>query len=122
MTPSCILLEGLDGLAGVVVPVGERRAQQAIEAVPGQHDLRQRVLAERAAVAVEDDAADHLGTDLVAAGDAGRAQRVEQLGMGDDAGAAAGERLARALEDVDREAQARAAGRPRTGRRSSRPR
>src|SRR4029078_5782685 len=82
-----ILLDALKIPAEVIVRLVDGRAQEALQAVPGGQDLRQRPFICNAAFAVDGDAFWHFDANHFGPG-AARFQRLEQLGVPGDAGAA----------------------------------
>ena len=96
---AAILLDALEIPAEMVARRVDGGAQQALQAVPRGQDLPQRLLGDDAAVAVERDPLLDLDAELARAG-AARGQRMQQLRMGGDAGAAADQLDAGALVDV----------------------
>ena len=95
-----VLLDALEGVAEMVVRGIDGLAQQPLQPVPGGQDLPQRALADDAPLAVDGDALFDLDAEIARAG-AAFLQRLQQFGMGGDAGAAADQLDRRALEHVD---------------------
>ena len=96
-----ILRDADAGVAEVVTRRGEGVQQQLVQPAPGGQALPHRQRAQHRAVAAEGDAARDVDADAVTGRDADARQRVEEVGVGDDAGAAAGQRLRGLLEDLD---------------------
>jgi hypothetical protein len=78
----------------------ERIAQHAVDALPGGEHLRAFERHGDAAGAIEDFSRRH-GNAEIAGIESERVQPRDQLGLGDDAGAAAGKFLFDALENID---------------------
>jgi len=83
-----MVVRGIDGFA-----------QEPLQSVPRGEDLPQRTFADDASLAVDGDALLDLDAEIARAG-AAFFQRLEQLGVGGDAGAAADQLDGRALEHV----------------------
>ena len=95
-----VLVDALEIPAEMIVRFVDGRAQEALQAVPGGQDLPQRPLIRDAAVAVDGDALGHLDAEHFGSG-AARLQRLHELGVSGDAGAAPDQFDTRALVDVD---------------------
>src|SRR5688500_18238671 len=85
----------------VIALLRECASQQLVEASPRRQALRQRQGPDDLAAAVEGDALGNVHAEALVERDADAREALEQLGVGDDAGAAADEVLAGMLEDVD---------------------
>ena len=96
---AAVLLHPRERVAEMIMRGIDRRPQQALQPVPRGEDLRQGALADDAAGAVDGDARGHFDAEVGGAG-AAFFQRLEQLGMGGDPGAAADQFHRRTLEHV----------------------
>ena len=95
-----VLLDALERVAEVVMRGIDGLAQQPLQPVPGGQDLRQPPFADHAPLAVDGDAFLDLDSEIARAG-AAFFQRLQQFGMGGDAGPAADQLDGRAFEHVD---------------------
>src|SRR5882757_2245609 len=105
-----ILLDALEGAAEVIVRGIDGLAQQPLQPVPRGQDLPQWAFADHPSLAIDGDALRYLDAEIARAG-AAALQRLQQFGVGGDAGAAADELHGRALEHVDVPADAAQEGR-----------
>ena len=94
------LLKGRKPRGPMITVGGERIAQQAVDALPGGEHLGAFELQRRPASPVQDAARRH-GDAEVSGVEAERVEPRDQFGLGDDAGAAAGQLLFDALENID---------------------
>ena len=83
-----ILLDALEGVAEVIACLRDRRPHEPLQPVPRGEDLRQMLFRDHPAIAVKRDAFVHLDAKITGPG-AALLQRLQQFGVGGDAGAAA---------------------------------
>jgi hypothetical protein len=95
-----VLLDALESMAEVVAGVVERLAQEPLHAVPGSVDLRQADLGDHAPLAVERDAPLAIDAE-VAHARAALLERLDQLRVRGDAGAAPDQFHRRTLVHID---------------------